>query len=180
MLRNIPRSESIDGLKDVIKNQLKDEVCSNFDVGCMQGSSPVCLRTKKDLSEIWRTILKGNNMILWCDAWFEKSIGNKKRAVDFVSSDDESELEVTKLRKEERLYNVEKTIRELKTKHRDNFTPMQYRVWAEMHVGGVHNSTDNPPNTTMFSCSSWWYHAISQKDNYWTSCITTVIYELYS
>ena len=38
----------------------------------------------------------------------------------------------------------------MKTKHRDNFTPMQYRVWAEMHVGGVHNSTDNPPNTTMF------------------------------
>ena len=42
-LRNIPNSISIDGLKDVIKNQLKDEVCSNFDVGYMQGSSPVCL-----------------------------------------------------------------------------------------------------------------------------------------
>ena len=60
-LRNIPSSVSIDGLKDVIKNQLKDEVCSNFDVGYMQGSNPVCLRTKE---EIWRTILKGNNMIL--------------------------------------------------------------------------------------------------------------------
>ncbi len=30
------------------------------------------------------------------------------------------------------------------------YTPMQYRVWAEMIVGGVHTSTDNSPTSTMF------------------------------
>ena len=27
---------------------------------------------------------------------------------------------------------------------------MQYRVWSEMHLGGVHPSLDNPPTSTMF------------------------------
>ena len=28
---------------------------------------------------------------------------------------------------------------------------MQCRVWAEMYIGGVHTSLDNPPTSTMFN-----------------------------
>ena len=38
----------------------------------------------------------------------------------------------------------------LKEKHGSNFTPMQYRVWSEMVVGGVHSSTDDALTSSMF------------------------------
>ena len=28
---------------------------------------------------------------------------------------------------------------------------MQYRIWGEVVLGGMHGNTDEPPNTTMFS-----------------------------
>ena len=43
------------------------------------------------------------------------------------------------------------TIATLSEKHGNSYTPMQYRVWAEMHLGGVHPSLDTSPTTTMFS-----------------------------
>ena len=46
---------------------------------------------------------------------------------------------------------VQDTIDLLSEKHGDkSYTPMQYRVWSEMHTGGVHSSLDSPPNSTMF------------------------------
>ena len=44
------------------------------------------------------------------------------------------------------------TIDQLTGKHGDkSYTPMQYRVWAEMYLGGVHPSLDTPPTSTMFN-----------------------------
>ena len=39
----------------------------------------------------------------------------------------------------------------LKNKHESGFTPMQLRIWGEMIAGGLHSSTDDPPQTSMFS-----------------------------
>ena len=33
------------------------------------------------------------------------------------------------------------------------YTPMQFRICAEMIIGGIHASHDEPPSTTMFSQS---------------------------
>ena len=35
--------------------------------------------------------------------------------------------------------------------HNKAYTPMQYRVWAEMYLGGVHPSLDSAPTSTMFN-----------------------------
>ena len=46
---------------------------------------------------------------------------------------------------------VQNMIDLLSEKHGDkSYTPMQYRVWSEMHTGGVHSSLDSPPTSTMF------------------------------
>lgn len=42
----------------------------------------------------------------------------------------------------------------LTEKHGDKtytYTPMQYRVWKEMYLGGIHPSLDTPPTTSMFT-----------------------------
>ena len=39
---------------------------------------------------------------------------------------------------------------QLQSVYVNKYTQMQYRVWSEMYVGGVHSSLDEPPTTTMF------------------------------
>ena len=70
-LRNVilSNSSSVENLKGIIKTQLGDEICSNFDIGYLQGSSAVYLRSREDLSEVWSNIQKGTNVILWCDGF---------------------------------------------------------------------------------------------------------------
>ena len=57
----------------------------------------------------------------------------------------------TKRKNADKDKKVQATIDSLKTKHGVTaFTPMQYRLWAEMYHGGVHPGLDTPPTTTMF------------------------------
>ncbi len=50
-------------------------------------------------------------------------------------------------RREERVQGL---MEELKEKHGATFTPMQYRIWCEMFVGGIYSSVDEPPSSSMF------------------------------
>ena len=45
---------------------------------------------------------------------------------------------------------IESTMEQLQSMHAKKYTQMQYRVWSEMYIGGVHSSLDEPPTTTMF------------------------------
>ena len=45
---------------------------------------------------------------------------------------------------------VEGILQMLQEKHGRDFTPMQYRIWAEMHAGGYHPSLDEAPANSMF------------------------------
>ena len=40
---------------------------------------------------------------------------------------------------------------ELKEMHGQQYTPMQYRIWGEMIIGGLYSSKTVSPNTSMFS-----------------------------
>ena len=42
-------------------------------------------------------------------------------------------------------------IKELKSKHNNTYTPMQYHIWVEVLIAGLHSSTDEPPTTSMFT-----------------------------
>ena len=141
---------SVDGLKDLIKTQLLGEVANKFDLGyIMHGSSVVSLRSKEDILEVWSNVNKGANIILWCDGLLKTN----KRVRDYTSSEEEEEIGKAKRKKKgvEREERVEMILKELKQRHGESaYTPMQYRVWAEMSVGGVHISTETPPTTTMF------------------------------
>ena len=107
----------------------------------------------------------------WCDG-LKKNVKSsqvcRSQAVSSDSSDDDGGVqEVSKKRKKKsrnddfednrkkqklttgiRKYKARLTSSE---KHGDkSYTPMQYCVWSEMHIGGVHLSLDSPPNSTMF------------------------------
>lgn len=128
-----------------------------FDVGYLQGSNGISMRSKEDLVDVWASIRKGTKVILWCDG-LKVNLGKRQKTGD--SSEDE-EIEDTRKKmkadySDETRKNADKdkkvqaTIDSLKTKHGVAFTPMQYRLWAEMYHGGVHPGLDIPPTTTMF------------------------------
>ena len=60
---------SIPELKNVIKKQLKNDIIEDdFDVGVMQGTTVVNIRTVENLKEFWLDLKKGVKVLLWCDA----------------------------------------------------------------------------------------------------------------
>ena len=112
------------------------------------------IRSNEDLAEIWDQLQKGKNIVLWCDGMVLAK-ANQKRSSEFIDSDDDMEIEKRSKKKkkddsiiEER---VEEMTQKLKAKHGDTaFTQMQYKIWSEMIVGGIHPSQNEHPETTMF------------------------------
>ena len=51
----------------------------NFDVGYLQGSTVVNIRSSKDLNEVWKDIRRGKNIVLWCDGLKEMTSKTQKR-----------------------------------------------------------------------------------------------------
>lgn len=152
---------SCDQLKNTIRAQLKKEIIvGDFDVGYVNGSNMVSVRTQADVAEVWSEVLAGKKVVLWCDGLKDGSKDNttrgKKnpRTVDENTSDEEthqmSKSKKKKTSQENREERVQCTIEDLKEKHGSDFTPMQVRIWSEMISGGLHSSLDEPPISSMF------------------------------
>ena len=67
-----------------------------FDIGYIQGNTVVSLRSSKDIQEVWSSVLKGENITLWCDGLCKEGqsgAGTKKwpnKSVQEESDDDDS------------------------------------------------------------------------------------------
>lgn len=164
ILRSIDCSKVIScgDLKGVIQQQLKQDVISgDFDVGYVQGTNVIRVRSRQDIQEMWPEVVKGKIM-LWCDGLRgnKTSAGRLKRKLsefegEELDDDDEDPLFGTTKKKRQpatrsKEGEVQEYVDSLKGKHGTTFTPMQLRIWGEMMVSGLHNSTDDPPNTSMF------------------------------
>ena len=69
-------------LECVIRDQLFDEISwSGFDIGYIQGSHTVTIRSKEYLLEVWSNVKKGSNIILWCDGLKKSTSESKKGAI---------------------------------------------------------------------------------------------------
>ena len=154
-LRNVKESDiiSCENLKSLIRSQLYDDITKgSFDVGVVQSNSSVSFRSVEDLKEVWEQLCAGKNVTLWCDGM----ASNKKKRSRDCDTEEEEEYEKRKCKKskkKDREEEVEELLEGLKAKHGTVYTPMQFRIWAEMIAGGVHISQDEPPCTTMFNRS---------------------------
>ena len=152
-LRNIPTDSvsSCGDLKRVIKNQLdKDIIDSPFDVGFMQNNSAISIRSDEDLIEIWDQVHSGKIITLWCDGLKSSRGKANKRAHSEESNDKDVRSKKNKSDKRDTSVRVEETETKLKEAHGTTYTQMQYKVWAEMFVGGAYSSLQDPPSSQMF------------------------------
>lgn len=151
-LRNINPDNIITckDLVNLIRTQFSQDIINGpFDVGFIQTNSAVSIRSSDDLLEIWEQAKKGKSVTLWCDGMIPDGLKHPAPA----DSDEDTDQKKNKKEKNDtdREDRTAETILKLKAKHGAAFTQMQYRVWSEMIVGGVHSSQDDPPSTTMFS-----------------------------
>ena len=136
-------------LKEIIRAQPKQEIVPDihdFDVGYVQGTNVISIQSSEDV-QVWSELKTSSKLILWCDGLKDKP---QKRELNCESDD---ELRTTKKRKTKSLEKedrVQEIVDNLKENHGSKFTIMQLRIWAEMIVGNMHTSTDDPPSTSMF------------------------------
>lgn len=159
-LRNIDPNivTSTDALKALIKAQFASDLEKQFDVGYEHSNDVVNIRSPDDLREVWTSASNGVKIVLWCDGLKRASATQNKRSVDTENSDDEDDVTQSvkpKKKKKKDTDEVNKAVQsivdELKELHPDSgYTPMQFRIWAEMYNGGVHPCLQEPPTSTMF------------------------------
>ncbi len=148
---------SCTALKILIKAQLSQDITEeNFDIGYLHGNTVVDIRSKADLDELWDGLRRRLNTTLWCDGMTGEAqnllIGRKRSAQDDEEPEKNKEKKKKKKKKddESKEERVEEAIQTLQDKHGKEFTAMQYRIWAEMHVGGYQPSLDEAPSNSMF------------------------------
>ena len=161
-LRNINTRDisTCSQLRALIRDQLTTDITQgSFDVGYLQ-NMVISVRNGEDLAEIWATLHKGTSVMLWCDGLRQSaaesastSSRNKRKLQVSPDSDLEccSEEEDTVQSKRKKEDKVATIIADLKKRHGDSYTTMQYRIWAEMVSGGLHSSSTDPPSTSMFT-----------------------------
>ena len=68
ILRNIDcsRITTCDDLKDIITKQLRNDLTKEFDVGYVEGSNVIRVRSEADLADMWPE-LKSGKVSVWCD-----------------------------------------------------------------------------------------------------------------
>ena len=151
-----------DQLKQVIKLQLAGDVTDDFDVGYYQATTVVSIRSTQDVIEVWNDMKKGVKVVLWCDGLKESNptkAKSRKRSKKRIDSDSDSDEDVivtsgrsaSKKKKSDKDEQLEITVNELKELHEQQYTPMQYRIWGEMIIGGLYSSKTEAPSTSMFS-----------------------------
>ena len=155
MLRNLSQSNfsSLDHLKAELSSQLGEGVLSpdrEYDVGFMKGTSKLSIHSEDDLKEVWSKIARGVACTLWCE------FAPQRTYYDGSDSDPDSlSPPPTKKKKvsavDEKNKRVQDLMQSIQDKHGDNFTKIQYRLWAEMVDVGTHKSLDEAPSVPMFS-----------------------------
>ena len=76
--------------------------------------------------------------------------GSKKNGSE-SDSDEDVETVTNKKKKQCRKDEKLEVVSELKALHGQQYTPMQYRIWGEMIIGGLYSSETECPSTLMFA-----------------------------
>ena len=156
-LRNVPvdETDSPEKLKKLITDQCGEAVAKQMDVGYFnKHSKKMWLNNRLDVNDLWDLVYKEENITLWCTETADNSRKRIQQDINTNETEDSCVEKATKKQKlskiEERKLEAEKYEQILSEKHGNTYTQFQYKLWAEMYVGKVHPSLEEPPNAAMF------------------------------
>ena len=143
--------ETPDSLKEVIIAQIGDAVSSKpeFPLGYYRKSEKVWINNEHDVRDAIQLLKESGKMVLWCLGQDQSSVSGKKRE---RSGNDDICCPAKKKSSasEERTSRVNDLKTQLRSKHGSTYSSVQYAMWAEMLVGGGHESMDEPLSAPMF------------------------------
>lgn len=148
---NVGELKSMSEFRKVLQTQLGDKVIDRdceFDFGYYKGTKRIWVRGDYDIKDLLST----KSLTLWCEGRSKK----RKRKPSESSGSGEDFRSVKKKKKttsEERMDKVDDIVDDLRAKHKNIYTNMQYRVWAETIVGSRHDSLEQPPKGSFFKGS---------------------------
>ena len=155
-LRNVDQHALLtcDNLKGAIRRKLSDDITTgDFDVGYIQGTTVVRIRTSDDLEELWSLLRQPQkSTVLWCDGLIAHA-GHKRKHSDDDEDSDTEQQQSRKSRSKKHDTNVQQvqdTVDQLKAKYGSSYTQMQFRIWAELIVEGMCSIDGPPANNSMF------------------------------
>ena len=97
---------------------------------------------------MWKEIkAQGDRIQLWCDGLKTGQRREEQKRKRVNSDDDQPKKKSAQEQRDEKL---KQAVESLNEKYGNNYTPMQYRIWSELHVNGMHTDLDKPPNNSMF------------------------------
>ena len=144
---------TISSLKRAMVQQVGESILSrklNFQVGYYHKCTKLWLNNQQDLQDALR---QSGKLTLWC-VGLEAGCDSDPDT-DGSSDEPTSKQRPTKKRRlstmsEERASRVNEIKTKLRLIHGSKFSNVQYALWAEMILGGTHESTDDPPPVPMF------------------------------
>ena len=142
--------QSPDELKDYVREKYRELVpldsinCGYFQKG--RGNGKIYLLSEDDTDEMYTQYIDSSEIPLWCmgrepvnePVSDSQPPANKSRQASFSVA------------KSHDLQDVEKLYTTLQTKHKNEYTPHQLCLWANMLHVGKHDDFDIPPDIPMF------------------------------
>ena len=156
-LRDFPCDlETPDELREEIFCQCGEEVVSgqlNFDIGYFTMSNKYWVNSEKDLADAWSLLQEGGRLTFWCTGVDKEEHGQTRKGKRSKGGEGSEEVAVSKKKRvssEDKSQQVTEIKTELKEKHGTKYNELQYRLWAEVIVSGMHSDQQNPPKYPMF------------------------------
>ena len=135
----------------------------NFQLGYYKKSEKRWIHNQRDLKEALELMKHNEKFTLWCVGLsHDKATKKNKHQRETDSPDHDPELETERCAqpssakkkklssKEERETRVSELKKDLSQRHGPKYSGVQYRLWAEMIVGGMHESLTEAPSAPMF------------------------------
>ena len=162
-LRRYNKFKSPTEMRECLTAEFKHLVSSrsNFEVGYnsgQRGSLKIWIKDEEDLINMYSIHNKPEQeIVLWCKGLRSEpdetstvnalvTSGKKRRAVD----NEDRPISKCQLIQDE----VDEIFTQLQEEHDLQYTPAQYRLWANMIQVGTHKHYDTPPNVPMFGISA--------------------------
>lgn len=140
-------------LKANYKNLVSDR--DDFEIGYKnghRGSAKIWIKDSEDLDNMYKNYDKPDKqeIVIWCEGKSDvtESSTRKRRTADTSDS-----VEKPKSKRQAIQDEVDDIFLELKESHGSQYTPAQYRLWANMVQVGTHDDYESPPKVPMFGAA---------------------------
>ena len=121
-----------------------------FDVGYFNKNKKLWINCSQDLCDAWSIVRKGGRLTFWCVGVGSESDDAQKKGASTSNASTSHPSKKRKISMDDKAEQVAEIKAELKGIHGYKYNELQYRLWSEVVVSGMHTDMHKPPSYPMF------------------------------